>query len=207
MLLSHPEIAAKINGDCVPVWVNSVEGKKFHNCEKSTEERIFATSQEAYSTMNIVSYFLTPDLKVVHYLSGYYAPDVFMAVLKAVDSLKNLTGDLESFREAHKGLAHVCRDAADEMEKGILEKKKLDVVLRNFMKFRYGHKHNHTSECVDHLIEAMDYWSEVHLDFSKAKELPEYSLLRERYKFGNGFGERPEEDRKESKRRRPEWGQ
>src|SRR5262245_16728201 len=83
---SDKKVAERVNSKFIPVWYN--RGKGFHNCEKQTENWIFTSSAECYPTKNICTFFMTPDLKVVYYVAGYWAPDVFLDILDGVSKLQ-----------------------------------------------------------------------------------------------------------------------
>lgn len=82
---SNDEVARAVNSLVLPTWLNRKPG--FHNCELETELRILVNSYECYATMNFVTYFLTPDLDVLHYFSGYYSPKLFLQEVEFVKEL------------------------------------------------------------------------------------------------------------------------
>jgi uncharacterized protein YyaL (SSP411 family) len=79
---SNPKVAERVNSSFVPVWYN--RGRGFHNCEKQTETWIFSAHADCDPTKNICTFFLTPDLDVIYYVAGYFAPDLFLEILDDV---------------------------------------------------------------------------------------------------------------------------
>ena len=102
---SDASVAKAVNDSCVATWVNRVTG--FHNCQFGTEEWILKSSPECFATKNFCTYFCTPDKKVLHYFTGYFAPKPFLRELafarrlmeKAVDESGAIKADL--FKEMH----------------------------------------------------------------------------------------------------------
>jgi hypothetical protein len=84
---SNESVAKAVNASFVCTWIN--RNPKFHNCELSTEQRIVGDSYEAYATRNFCTFFATPEKDLLHYMSGYYDPEFFLAEL---DFVKKLAG-------------------------------------------------------------------------------------------------------------------
>src|SRR5437762_13499113 len=103
---SDPVAAAYVNSTFVPTWHNRGDSC-FYNGELHTEEGIFQNSQEIYATRNIATFFVTPENQVVEYMSGYYAPDVFMGVAKFAEELRKNGSDPKKFAELHRKYASV----------------------------------------------------------------------------------------------------
>ena len=72
---SDAGVAKKVNESFVCTWIN--RSPDFKNREKATELRIKSESYEAFPTKNFCTFFVTPDLRVLSYLSGYYNPAYF----------------------------------------------------------------------------------------------------------------------------------
>ncbi len=181
---SNPRIAREINAKYVPVWVN--RGPGFHNCEFNTEKRIFKNSQEAYSTRNICTFFMTADEKVFHYVAGYYSPTLFWDVLVFAGVVQKNLDRPEKIRAAHKKFAKLSR--AEERR---MRKSGWSSVLKKYGSYSYDGRHNHNSGCKVHIVEAMNYWGRLHDQFSSAGSFPQFSAVKSRYLAGNGFSEEP----------------
>lgn len=108
---SDETTAKLVNENFVSTWIN--RNPKFHNCDLSQEQRIFTTSYECYSTKNFCTFFVTPDLEVLHYFSGYYSPEFFRAevefVLELAPKLKK--DGMSVYRSLHT--KHAAKHAAD----------------------------------------------------------------------------------------------
>jgi hypothetical protein len=77
---SDREIAAWVNEHFVATWTN--RRPKFHNCEMETEQYIVTHKGEIFATRNIVTFVADGDGRVLHYFSGFYAPDHFARELR-----------------------------------------------------------------------------------------------------------------------------
>ena len=106
---SDAKIAKLVNDNFVSTWVT--RNPKFHNCDLQQERRIVSRSFECYATKNFCTFFVTPDLDVLHYFSGYYNPDFFRHEVtfvqelakKALDDRGSLRKDgLAAFRALHE---------------------------------------------------------------------------------------------------------
>lgn len=73
---SSAGVTSLVNKNFVATWTN--RNSEFHNCDGSEEQRIFTTATECYATPNICTFFLTPNLEVLHYTVGYYSPSRFL---------------------------------------------------------------------------------------------------------------------------------
>src|SRR5262245_42604436 len=82
---SNAQVAKAVNDKYVATWVNRQPG--FHNCETETEKRIQKYEYECFATKNFCTFFATPDLDVVHYVSGYCYPPFFLRELAFVQEL------------------------------------------------------------------------------------------------------------------------
>ncbi len=200
---SDPLVAAHVGKSYVAAWHNRGEG--FHNCEKQTEKHIFDSSGEAYSTKNICTFFLTPDKQVVHYLSGYYAPDLFLEIAKVVDRIPR--DNAEAFRDRHgvcaelmAKLAKEVRDAQgkDSEEEGreierhfgpVPKDDPGQKILSRYRQTKYdGKRHVHSRQCLHSLGEAFGYLERVHQAFAKDGLVP-LEKVRYEYLWGNPFSE------------------
>jgi len=186
---SDPTVASEVKSKYVPVWLN--RGKGFHNCEKQTEQHIFERSQEAYATRNICTFFMTADAEVVHYVAGYYAPDLFREVLKFVDGIKSSVDRPDQFQEKHRAAAKLCHDEATRIQEAGKKQNGWKAVLNRYGKFKYTAKHTHSAACLHSLEEAMNYWARLHEQFASREEMPSFSSVKAKYLFGNGFSEEP----------------
>ncbi len=156
---SDRRVAEAVNSRFVPVWYN--RGRGFHNCEVRTEKWIFESSGEAYPTKNICTFFLTPDLRVLHYAAGYYAPDLFLEVLASA--------------ERAAGAGDPARgEAAGRAEAGTLRWR--------------GEDHRHTSRCAGVVKEARAYFGRVREALAASGPVP-LETVQHAYLFGNSFTE------------------
>lgn len=166
---SNPRVAEVVNSKFVPVWFN--RGRGFHNCERKTEQWIFESHGEAYPTKNICTFFLTPDLRVVSYVSGYAAPDLFLEVLAAAAELQAAEGG--EFSERHRDLAGRLGGARE----------------RAAVSLRYRDlDHRHTRRCAGVIEEALKHRREVHLALAASGPVP-FEQVQHAYLYGNPFSE------------------
>jgi uncharacterized protein YyaL (SSP411 family) len=164
---SDRRVAEAVNSGFVPVWYN--RGRGFHNCEVRTEKWIFESSGEAYPTKNICTFFLTPDLKVVHYAAGYYAPEVFLDVLAAARRMEGVA-DAAEFARLHRE-----RQGRAERECGAA------------LRWR-GQEHRHSRGCAAVVKEAEAYFRRVHGALAESGPVP-LETVQHAYLFGNSFTE------------------
>jgi hypothetical protein len=165
---SDSQVAEHVNANFVPLWVN--RGKGFHNCEHRTEEGIFYRSAEAYTTKNICTFFLDGEGQVVHYLAGYYAPSVFLDLLRPLDALRK-AGSPEDVRSFHR------------------ERLQAKPLAPSDRAFSYlGRTHEHSDFCKKTLAEATSYVRRVHEQLAKDGRVP-FEKVRTAYLFGNPFTE------------------
>ena len=180
---SNPKVAERVNSRFVPVWYN--RGKGFHNCEKRTEEWIFTSSAECYPTKNICTFFMTPDFRVVYYVSGYWAPDVFLEIL---DGVLKLQGAPEA---AERGKLHreMGEDLSSRLESLQQGKAAATDPLAAYGPCRYEKtEHRHGVNCAGILAEAFRYRKVVH--DALAQDGPvEFDKVQHDYRFGNPFTE------------------
>jgi hypothetical protein len=180
---SDKKVAERVNSRFVPVWYN--RGKGFHNCEKHTEQWIFNSSAECYPTKNICTFFLTPDLKVVYYVAGYWAPDVFLEILDGVARIQEARTEKDragAHREIGAGLAR----RLEELQKG---KEAAESPLAAYGPCRYEKtEHKHSPACAGILSEAFRYRKVVH-DTLAEEGAVEFDKVQHAYKFGNPFTE------------------
>jgi uncharacterized protein YyaL (SSP411 family) len=185
---SNAKVAELVNSKFVPVWYN--RGQGFHNCEKTTEQWIFNSSTECYPTKNICTFFMTPDLEVVYYVSGYYAPDVFLDVLAAVQKLQASPKDRG---RVHKEISAELSKRLDGL-KGASANPKAAVASGSGPLKPYGTcsyekiDHQHNVQCLYILSEAFRYRKEVHDSLTESGSVP-LERVQHSYKFGNSFTE------------------
>src|SRR5688572_30111653 len=89
---SNPDVARALRQDFICTWVNREPG--FHNCDNHQERRI--VKMDCFATKNFVTFFTSPDQDVLHYASGYFRPEAFLAELKLVEGLKRACLDLKN---------------------------------------------------------------------------------------------------------------
>ncbi len=181
---SDPGIAKEINSRFVPVWIN--RGPGFHNCDFRTEDAIFQNAQEAYSTRNICTFFMTPDETVLHYVAGYYSPNVFRNALLFARRIQSVSRNPEKIRKEHARFAELSRQEVKKMQN--LGWKK---ALARYGSFNYGRKHTHSSRCKRFIVEAMEYWARLHTRFASTRSFPSFSTVKTGYLSGNRFSEEP----------------
>lgn len=185
---SNAKVAEQVNSKFVPVWYN--RGQGFHNCEKSTETWIFNSSTECYPTKNICTFFMTPDLEVVYYVSGYYAPDVFLDVLAAVQKLHASPKDRGRL---HKEISAELAKRLEELKNAGSQAKTIVASgsgpLKPFGSCSYEKvDHKHSVQCLSILSEAFRYRKEVHDSLAESGSVP-LERVQHSYKYGNSFTE------------------
>ena len=170
---SDAKVADYVNSNFIPLWFN--RGKGFHNCEHRTEEGIFLRSAEAYTTKNICTFFLDGNGRVVHYFSGYYAPPVFLDLIRPLSALRESSAD-EDVRRFHRERLRSLASTPIGVSQ---------------QPFSYlGIAHAHTPVCAKSLAEASGYLKRVHEQFANEGSLP-LDKVRTGYLFGNPFTEEP----------------
>ncbi len=187
---SNPKVADRVNSRFVPVWYN--RGKGFHNCEKRTEEWIFNSSAECYPTKNICTFFLTPDMRVVYYVAGYYAPDVFLEILDAVEKVQGAQG-ADDFSRLHREIGAQLSVRLDQLKTGKGGGKEGAAAdpgpLAAYGPCRYEKsEHRHGPPCLGVVAEALRYRKEVH-DTLAGDGAVGFDRVQHSYKFGNPFTE------------------
>jgi hypothetical protein len=183
---SNAKVAEVVNSKFVPVWYN--RGQGFHNCEKSTEQWIFSSSTECYPTKNICTFFMTPDLDVVYYVSGYYSPDMFLEILASVQKLQ----------ASPRNLGAVQKEISAELSKRLEELKTANVKaavatgsgpLKPYGACCYEKiEHKHNDRCFWVINEAFRYRKEVHDSLVDGGSVP-FDKVQHAYKYGNSFTE------------------
>jgi hypothetical protein len=185
---SNADVAKSVNELLLPTWVNRKPG--FHNCELQTEREILVDSYECFATVNFVTYFLTPDLDVLHYFSGYYSPKLFLQEVEFVRSLSETVLD-ENRKLIPSRLRNYAALHAEQSSRRAEEAKKLrsmtppgdkkDKDLQQFIARR------------DSYAEGMMHLADVHKDLGR-QSLKEGKPIRvarvlSTYKHGNPFTE------------------
>lgn len=184
---SDRRVAEYVNSRFVPVWYN--RGPGFHNCELRTEERIFESSPECYPTRNICTFFMTPGKEVVHYAAGYYAPDVFLEILKNVEKVKSVAGDRQGFARLHRALSAEFSRRRDRIPRR--PSSGWRTFLADVGPFRWrDHTHRHRSGCLRSLGQAWSYQARVHAAFQDGP-IP-LERVQHDYLYGNPFSEEPD---------------
>jgi len=152
---SDGRVARELAKDFVCAWKNRKSG--FHNCDPNVERGIFERSAEAFPTMNIVTLFLTPDLQVLHYVSGYFAPGLFLEQVQTARRARDAaeSGGLAAFQRVHA-------EAAERLKGGSAGEDGLE--------YR-GMKHVHGEACRWARESAAAYLSMVHGDLAGRKDV------------------------------------
>ena len=156
------------------------------------EKRIYTTTGDCYPTKNICTFFLTPDQEVVYYVAGYYAPDLFLEILEAVDAMRTAGTEAEQkrgHRLAYKNLG----TRLSEVRKASSDVKKVDSAqLKQLMGdsvFQYkNEKHRHTTSCLWVLRRLLEYRQTVHSQLAQKGFVPFHTVQHE-YRYGNSFTE------------------
>jgi len=190
---SDLSIARRVHESCVPVWVNVDPG--FHDCQGAAEARIWSSEPEIFPTRNIVTFFATPDFRVLHYVAGYWHPTFFSKELEFVDRLRGdvLRGD---------GTTRV--DAVWKVRRAHLEREKELRPLVQYFESERGwsaalgpdpvHEgHAHGPSCHSNLLQGLHHLADVHRSMIGQTRvfstLPRLSQLFQTYRFGNPFAE------------------
>ncbi len=184
---SNKNVAKYVNENFVATWIN--RNTKFHNCDFNTEKWIAEHNGEAYATKNFCTFFTTPDLDVLHYLSGYYAPSWFMAEMESALAVryegfdrefKPVTGGGPKMAKVHDLRCKELKAADDKISK-LKPPGKADAEAG----WRFQSN-------VASLHEALAYLQGVHIDASKVQKSGKLIKLHEvikGYKGGNEFTE------------------
>lgn len=183
---SNAKVAEQVNANFVPVWYN--RGQGFHNCNLSTEAWIFKANAECYPTKNICTFFMTPDLDVVYYVSGYYAPDVFLDILSSVQKLQ-AAKDRKQLGAVHREIAADLSTRLGEVRAVQNNPKAGYDPLKLFGSCKYEkEEHRHNAACLSVLGECYQYRKEVHDSLADEGSVP-LDKVQHAYKFGNSFSE------------------
>jgi hypothetical protein len=184
---SNAKVAEQVNTKFVPVWYN--RGQGFHNCEKNTEQWIFTANAECYPTKNICTFFMTPEFEVVYYVSGYFAPDVFLDILSGVQKLQAAP---KSLGKVHKELSADLGKRLEELKTAGNNPKAVATgtgPLAPYGTCSYEKtEHKHAAQCLSILNEAFRYEKEVHDSLADQGSVP-FETVQHKYKFGNSFTE------------------
>jgi hypothetical protein len=184
---SNPRVAERVNSSFVPVWYN--RGPGFHNCEKRTENWIFSAHADCYPTKNICTFFLTPELDVVYYVAGYFAPDLFLEILEDVLRIQKAPDRSDHHREVARGLTA----RLEELRK-IRPDAPPEAGLERYGPCRYEKtEHRHTPDCRRVLAEALEYRRKVHESIAPEGRLA-FARVQHDYLFGNPFSEEAPRD-------------
>ena len=197
MTFSDPKVAALVNAHFVSAWYN--RGPGFHNEDFSTENWIFTSAMEAYTTKNICTFFLAPDGKVFHYVCGYYSPDVFLTYLQVALQVRSAAfdermelkaGGLEGLRNINAEVLKTIDATEKEINDRLQAADGWKKVLSDYDTFSYRSvKHTHTAACARNLHEGYRYLKVLHKWWSEAKELPPLEKVQFDYLWGNPFTE------------------
>ncbi len=185
------------NANFISAWYN--RGVGFHNEDYSTENWIFNSAMEAYTTKNIATFFLTPDGKVFHYVAGYYSPDVFLSYLQVALQVRQAAFDekmqlkasgMEALRNVHGEVVKIISETEKKIGTLIKEKDGWKKCLADYQTYSYRNvEHKHTQNCANNLHEGYRYLTILHKHWSEVKELPDLEKVRYTYLWGNPFTE------------------
>ena len=203
---SDKEVAESVNKNFVAAWYN--RGAGFHNEEFQVEKHIFRRSMEAYTTRNICTFFLTPDGKVFHYVSGYFSPEMFLSILDV--AIKIRRGAFDENMKLKKGGAEIIAEIHDEAYASIKAKatrakaalrKDADGwknVVKDVRTETYRDvKHSHSEQCARAILHCYRYLSGLHDHWRELKKLPSFDEIRFKYLWGDSFSEEPRRGAKE----------
>jgi uncharacterized protein YyaL (SSP411 family) len=192
---SDEKIAKLVNENFVSTWIN--RNPKFHNCDLAQEQRIFTQAYESYATKNFCTFFVTPDLDVLHYFSGYYSPEFFRHEVEFVQELAEKACD-RTLRLKKDGLAayrllhaqHARKHADDAgVVRAIKPPSNADrAAYAEYKKNAEGWRQRRES-----LLESLTYLDRVHENLQKhtIKKARPYTLAEviRNYQGGNEFTE------------------
>ncbi len=176
---SNADVAKAVNESCVSMWVNRVAG--FHNCSFSTEEWILKSSPDCYSTKNFCTYFCTADKKVLHYMTGYYAPKLFLEELEFARQL---------LEKAVDGKGKVKNDVLKEMHGTRSGKRVLDAKSAGMELDRKGATAADWQKqmAMRSLAEGLGYLGKVSAEFAQ-KGAQNLTAVKDEHLSGNMFTE------------------
>lgn len=174
---SNAKVAERVNSRFVPVWFN--RGQGFHNCEKRTEDSIFARSADCYPTKNICTFFLSSDMKVVYYIAGYWAPEPFLEILEAVEKL-HAAAEVTDRARVH---GEVVADLSGRMGADKAPPQALSAGCR-YEKV----EHRHGPGCAPILAESIRCRAAVHESLRDAGPV-DFEKVQHKYLYGNTFTE------------------
>lgn len=162
---SDADVAKAVNALCVSTWKNRVDG--FLNTEKTAEERIKTSTYEAFATKNFCTFFVTPDRKVLHYVSGYFAPQYFLRQVEFARKLAEqaLDADRRPTESAVAAFRNGHVQARRELAAQVAELRKEQESGRPF-KSEDQKANKHSASRRHSLIEGLRHLMEVHLDLA-----------------------------------------
>ncbi|KAF0240223.1 MAG: hypothetical protein FD180_5011 [Planctomycetota bacterium] len=178
MTFSDEAVGKALSKDFVCAWKNRKDG--FHNCDPKVEQGIYERTADAFPTMNIITLFLTPDLQVLHYFSGYFAPGLFLQQVafaqKSREALfdsdfKARDGGTEAFTKLHAEAGDAIKAEAGKLEAGGDAWKAATEGL--CVPGYRGSSHTHSEACLGPLHSVHSYMSIVHGDLAGKKEAEE----------------------------------
>ena len=184
---SDKTIAKYVNENFVATWIN--RNPKFHNCDFNTEKWIAEHNGEAYATKNFCTFFTTPDLDVLHYLSGYYAPGWFKPELEAALAMRyeGYDSDFKPIASGGSKMAKLHDLRSKDLKSADDKISKLKPPAKADAEAGWRFQSNVAS-----LHEALTYLQGVHMDVAKVQKLGKSIKLYEvikGYKGGNEFTE------------------
>ena len=188
---SDEKVGYELGKDFVCAWKNRKDG--FHNCDKQTETWIFQNSGDVYPTRNIIAFILTPDLQVLHYVTGYFSPTLF---IKQLDFGRQVRGELfdeafapkkdaeASFKKLHREAATETREWAKSL--GRFGGVDWDEAQTELGTYSYGGKeHAHGKACLQLVRDVHTYVALIHDDLAgDAQDLTKYAQLSQSVQIG-----------------------
>lgn len=116
---SDERVTKAVHERFVPVWKNRASG--FHQCMDSTKEELVRKGLSQNAPLGIlVTFFMTPDLQVLHYVAGGWTPESYLEQFDFAERAhRAATGQngVEAFKQIHaarsRGLAAQLKSDRD----------------------------------------------------------------------------------------------
>lgn len=210
---SNKDTASQVNDLFLSAWVS--RDPKFHNCDMEQEERILHQASDIYATGNFATFWVTPELDVLHYVSGYYSPAFFnrevrFAVRLAAelldDDLKLKQDSRTRYRKLHAARAEISKTASEALNgktdlgqvtsNPLLDeeiRKAIDQGLKFRKDERKAQKSDDQTQRSLNLSQGLKYLADVSLSLyiqaDKTRAIVKLPDIIQKYKSGNPFGE------------------
>lgn len=189
---SDADVAKAVNGSFVSTWSNRRPG--FLNNDRSAEERIQTSTFEAFATKNFCTFFVTPDRKVLHYVSGYFAPQYFLDEVRFAKKLGEELLDAEG--NLREDAPHTFRESHAEARRALASQvAALNKAQEEGRPFKSEDKgaNKHSTQRRRSLIEGLRHLMEVHMDLAdrtvEATRLVALDEVFMKHLYGNRFTE------------------